>query len=45
VKAHLRTNDIRLWNIEPADLTKAANAYLECRRAELMAEAKSALCL
>jgi len=27
VKDHLRANGVRLWEIEPADLQKAANAY------------------
>ena len=31
VKAELRANGIRIWDIEPADLQKAANAYLEVR--------------
>ena len=43
VKDHLRANGVRLWEIEPADLNRAANAYLLERKAELMAEAKIAL--
>ena len=43
VKDHLRASGIRIWDIEPADLNRAANAYLEVRRTALMAEAKAAL--
>jgi hypothetical protein len=43
VKEHLRANGVRIWDIEAAELTKAANAYLEVRRVELMAEAEIAL--
>jgi len=43
LKAEPRANGIRIQEIEPADFQRAANAYLLIRRAELMAEAKSAL--
>jgi hypothetical protein len=43
VKEHLRASGVRIWDIEPADLNRAANAYLEVRRVEFVEEAKSAL--
>jgi hypothetical protein len=44
IKEHLRANGIRTWDIEPAELNRAASAYLEVRRVELMAEAKAVIC-
>jgi hypothetical protein len=40
VKDHLRASGARIWDIEAADLNRAANALLECRREELIVEAK-----
>jgi hypothetical protein len=41
VKEHLQACGIRL---EPSELRRATDAYLEMRRTELIAEAKAILC-
>jgi hypothetical protein len=43
IKAHLQANGMRPLMFEPAELTKAADALLEVRKAELVAEAKAIL--
>jgi len=44
IKDELRANGLRIQLVEPADITRAANAYLAVRRAELIAEPKIVLC-
>ncbi len=45
VKEHLQANGIRPLEIEPSEINKATDAYLQVRKAELIAEAKPILCL
>jgi hypothetical protein len=44
VKERLRDCGIRTIEVEPSELRKATDVYLEVRRAELIEEAKAMLC-
>jgi N-dimethylarginine dimethylaminohydrolase len=44
IKEHLQARGIRPLEFEPAEITKATDALLECRRAELIREGKVRLC-
>ena len=44
IRDHLRANGIRTLELEPAELRRATDIYLEVRRAELIVEARAILC-
>jgi hypothetical protein len=44
VREHLQACGIKPQTIEASEITKATDAYLMARRAELIAEAKAILC-